>query len=96
MAVGRVAFAGYPAAAFEPVEDARDGGGVERGAFCQGAWTERTVAGDEVEAIEVDVVEPGARADLVVEQGQLDAQRAQRLLDRRGQPPPTPRRVRIA
>jgi hypothetical protein len=37
------------------------------------------VTGDEVEAVEVDVVEPDERADLMVEQGRLDAQLAQCL-----------------
>jgi len=68
---------------------------VQRGPFREGARAERTVAGDEVEAIEVDVVETGPRADLVVEQRELDAQRPQRLLDRGSQLPPAPRRVRI-
>jgi hypothetical protein len=35
------------------------------------------MAGDEVEAIEVDVLEIEASADLMVEQGQLDPQLAQ-------------------
>ena len=41
---------------------------------------EGTVPGDEVEAVEVDVPEVNVGADVVVEQRQLDAQLAQRLL----------------
>jgi hypothetical protein len=40
------------------------------------------VAGDEVEAVEVDVPEIKLSADVMVEQGQLDAQLPQGLLDR--------------
>src|SRR6266536_4729884 len=46
-AVGRVAAAGDPAAAFEPVEDAGRGGGVQSGASGEGAGAERAVAVDE-------------------------------------------------
>ncbi len=60
-AVGRVALAGDPAAAFEPVEDAGDGGRVQPGPAGEGGGAERAVAGDEVEAVEVDVVEPEQR-----------------------------------
>ena len=60
---------------------------MQRGPLGQRGGADRAVAGDEVEAIQVDVVEPGVRADLVVEQRELDAQRPQRLLDRGGQAP---------
>jgi hypothetical protein len=76
-AVGRVALAGHPAAALKPVEDAGHGSGVQPGASCKSARAERTVAGDEVEAIEVDVLEIEVCADAMVEQGKLDAQLAQ-------------------
>jgi hypothetical protein len=47
---------------------------VEPCAPCEGARAERTVASDEVEAIEVDVLEMKVGTDVMVEQGQLDAQ----------------------
>ena len=47
-----------------------------------GARAQRTVTGDEVEAIEVNVGEIKVRGDVMVEHGQLDAQLAHRLLDR--------------
>src|SRR6185312_979503 len=52
-AVGGVAAAFDPAAAFEPVEDAGQGGGVEPGAAGQGARAEGAVLGDEVKAFQV-------------------------------------------
>ena len=61
----------------------------------EGTRAERAVPADEVEAVEVHVVQLEAPADVVVEQGQLDAQLAQRLLDRRGQPPPVPRALPV-
>src|SRR5262249_11295372 len=82
---------GHPAAALEPVEDAGDGGGVQAGVSRQGARAERTTKVDEVEAVEVDVFDLKMCADAMVEQGQLDVQLAQRLLDRDGQTPPTVR-----
>jgi len=45
------------------------------------------VASDEIEAIEVDILEIKVGADVMVEQGQLDAQLAQRLFDGAVQPP---------
>src|SRR5215471_2257142 len=90
-AVGLVAVTRHPAAAFQPVEDAGDGGRVQPGPPGEGARAERAVAADEVKAVEVHVVQVKTPADVVVEQGQLDAQLAQRLLDRRGQPAPVPR-----
>src|SRR6266498_2299715 len=80
-AVVRVALAGDPAAAFEPVEDAGHGGGVQPGASGQGAGAERAVAVDELQAVQVDVFEVSVGADVVVEQRQLHAQLAQRLFD---------------
>jgi hypothetical protein len=50
---------------------------VQPGTSCEGARAERTVASDEVEAIEVDILEIKVCADVMVEQGQLDAQLAQ-------------------
>ena len=41
---------------------------------------------DEVQAVEVDVLEFEACADVMVEQRKLDAQLAQRIPDLRGQP----------
>jgi hypothetical protein len=55
---------------------------VQPGASCEGARAERAVPVDEIKAIQVDVLEINAGADMMVEQGQLDAQLAQRLLDR--------------
>src|SRR5580692_3458595 len=72
-AVGGVTAAFDTAAAFEPVEDAGHGGGVQPGATGQGARAERTVAPDEVKALQVSVLEIEARADAVVEQRQLGA-----------------------
>src|SRR5215475_13736341 len=66
-AVGLVAVARHPAAALQPVEDASDGGGVQPGPPGEGARAEGAVTADEIEA----------PADLLVEQGQLDAQLAQ-------------------
>jgi hypothetical protein len=66
--VGRVALSGDPTAAFESVQDASHGGGVETGALREGARAERTVTGDEVQAIEVDVVEIDVGTNLMVEQ----------------------------
>jgi hypothetical protein len=76
-AVGGVAAAVDPAAAFEPVEDAGHGGGVQPGSPGQGAGAERAVPGDEVKAFQVGGLEVEARADAVVEQRQLGAQAAQ-------------------
>jgi hypothetical protein len=42
---------------------------VQSGASGEGAWAERTVAVDELQAIEVDVFEVKVRADAMVEQG---------------------------
>jgi hypothetical protein len=52
-AVAGVALAGDPAAAFQPVQDAGDGGGVQPGVSCEGAGVEGTVAVDELEAVQV-------------------------------------------
>jgi hypothetical protein len=73
-AVRRVAAAVDPASAFEPVQDAGHGRRVQPGAPRQGARAERAVPGDEVKALQVGVLEIEARADAVVEQGQLGAQ----------------------
>src|SRR5690349_8435113 len=73
-AVGGVAAAFDPAAAFEAVEDAGQGGGVEPGAAGQGARAERAVPGDEVKAFQVGGLELEAGADAVVEQRQLGTQ----------------------
>src|SRR6266487_2249052 len=81
-----VAVAGDPAAALESVQDAGDGRGVQASASGQGAGAERAVAVDEVQAVQVDVIEVEMGADVVIEQRELDAQLAQRLLDRGGQP----------
>ena len=81
-AVGRVAVARDPAAAFEPVDDAGHGGGVEAGASCQCARAERAVTVDEVKALQVGALEIEVPADAVAEQGQVNAQVAQRLPDR--------------
>ena len=66
-----------PAAAFEPVEDAGQGGGVQSGALSQGTRAEGTVPGDQIKAFQVGRLEVEARADAVVEQGQLGTQVAQ-------------------
>ncbi len=79
--VDRVALARDPAALFEPVEDARHRRGVQPRPSGERARAERTVTGDQIEAIEVDVLEVNARADTQIEEGQLHAQRAQGLLD---------------
>src|SRR4029077_4803450 len=81
-AVGRVAVAGDPSALFQAVEDSGHRGGMQAGASGEGARGEGTVATDKVEAIEIDVLEFEVRADVMVEHGQLDAQLAQRILDR--------------
>ena len=67
-AVGGVAVAGDPAAAFEPVEDAGHGGGLEDGAPRQHARAERAVAVDEVKALQAGALEVEMVPDLVVEQ----------------------------
>src|SRR6267142_2731988 len=87
-AIRRVSLADHPAALLQPVEDARDGGRVQRGPLGQRARAQRALSGDQVQAVQVDVVESRAGADLVVEQRELDGQRPQRLLDRGGQAPP--------
>ena len=69
---------------------------MQPGVSCQGAGVERTVAVDELEAVQVGVVEVDVGADVVVEQGQLVAELAQGLLDGAGQLPSTPRRARPA
>src|SRR5438874_12412290 len=84
-AVRRFAIASHPAVALEPVENAGHGRGVQLGALRNQARAERTVEGDEIEAIEVDVLQIDFRADLAVERAELVAQLAQRLLDRPGQ-----------
>jgi hypothetical protein len=89
------AVAGHPSAAFEPVDDAGHGGGMQPGASCEGARAERAVPVDEIKAVQIDVLEINARADVMVKQGQLDAQLAQRLLDRGTQPPSAPRRAGV-
>jgi hypothetical protein len=61
--VGRVALAGYPSAAFESVDDAGHSSRVQPGTSCEGARAERTVASDEVETIEIDVLEIKVCAD---------------------------------
>ena len=76
-AVVRVAVAGHPAAAFEAVEDAGHGGGVQPGASGKGAGVERAVPVDELQAVQVDVFELDVGADVMVEQRQLVAQLAQ-------------------
>ena len=76
-AVGGVAAAFDPAAAFEPVQDAGQGGGVQPGVTGQGARAERAVPGDEVKALQVGGLEVEAGADAVVEQRQLGAQVSQ-------------------
>jgi hypothetical protein len=55
-AVGRVAFARYPTAAFESIEDSSHGSRVEAGAARERTWAQRTVAIYEVEEVEVDIV----------------------------------------
>ena len=95
-AVGGVTAAIDPAAAFEPVEDAGHGGGVQPGAPGQGARAERAVPGDEVKALQVSGLEIEACADAVVEQRQLGAQVPQRLLDRAVQPSVLRHRARIS
>jgi Pretoxin HINT domain len=87
-AVGVVAVAGHPAAGFQPVDDAGHGGRVQPGAAGERAGTERPVPVDQLEAAQVGVLELEMGADLVVEQGQLDAQLAQCVLDRGGRPTP--------
>jgi hypothetical protein len=54
------------------------------------------VAGDEIKAVEIDVADLDPAADVMVEQGQLDAQIAQQLLDRNRQPPALARRTPLA
>jgi hypothetical protein len=75
-AVGWVAIARNPGASFESIEDAGNRGWMKPGALYQGARAERAVTGDEVKAIEVDMPEIKVCADVMVEQGQLDAQLA--------------------
>jgi hypothetical protein len=53
------------------------------------------VAGDHVEALEVDVLEAQAVADVVVEERQLAVQLAQRLLDGGDRAPPATGRARV-
>src|SRR5262249_36784898 len=84
----RVPVAGDPSAAFEPVQDAGQGGGGEPSPPAQGAGAERAVNGDQVEAFQVHVLEVKAAADTVVEQRQLAAQLAHRVPDADRQPPP--------
>ncbi len=72
--VRRVALAGDPTSAFEPVEDPGDGGGMQPGQSRECARAHWPFAVDEIEAIDVDVPELEFRADLMVEQGQLDRQ----------------------
>ena len=50
---------------------------MQPGASCEGARAERAVPVDEIKAVQIDVLEINARADVMVEQGQLDAQLAQ-------------------
>ena len=50
---------------------------MQPGASGQGARAERAVPVDEIKAVQVDVLEVNARADVMVEKGQLDAQLAQ-------------------
>src|SRR5215471_14257725 len=80
-AVGRIALAQDPAAALEAVDDAGHGGGVEAGQPGQRARAERAVPVDEIKALQVGALEVEMPADALVEQGQLDAQVAQRLPD---------------
>jgi hypothetical protein len=67
-AVGRVAVAGHPSAAFQPVQDAGQGRGVQPGAPRKRAGAERTLTDDEVEAVEVDLPEVNLAADQMVEE----------------------------
>ena len=50
---------------------------MQPGASCEGARAERAVPVDEIKAVQIDVLEINARADVMVKQGQLDAQLAQ-------------------
>src|SRR5438046_1727031 len=65
--VRRVALAGDPTSAFEPVEDPGDGGGMQPGQSRECAWAHWPFAVDEIEAIDVDIPELEFRTDLVVE-----------------------------
>ena len=82
-AIGGVAFPANPAAALQPVQDAGHRRRVQPGAAGQRARADRLVTGDHVEAVHVGFLEVQVRAHLGVEQGELDAQLAHRLLDRR-------------
>jgi tetratricopeptide (TPR) repeat protein len=94
-AVGRVACALDPAGALEPIEDAGHGRWVEPRAARQRARAQRSLPGEDVEAVEVDVPDVEAGTDVVVEHGQLDDQLAQRIPDGRREPTPAPRRLRL-
>ena len=69
---------------------------MQPGPASHGARAERTIAGDQVQAVEVDVPEIELPTYAMIEQGQLVAQVAQRLLDLGGEAPPTPRGDRVA
>ena len=93
--VGGIAVAVDPAPAFEPVQDAGDGGGMQSRGAGQGARAERAVPVDEVQAFQVGGPQVQAGADAVIEQGQLRAQVAQRLSDPAGEPSPARSRAAI-
>jgi hypothetical protein len=58
---------------------------VKPGAARQCARAERAEPADEIKAFEICALEVEASADVVVEQGQLNAHIAQRVSDRTGQ-----------
>jgi hypothetical protein len=64
----RVVLPGEPAAAFEPVQDDGYGGGVQPGPSRERTRAERTVAGQQVETVDVAVAEIEPGADAVVEE----------------------------
>ena len=69
------------------------------GRLCRPLTWMRSAAGEQFQALQVGVVEIETSDDLMVEQGQLDAQFTQRLLDLVAEPPPAPDRrpvLRIA
>jgi len=70
-AVGGAAVAGTRPRS-RPVDDAGHGGGVQPGAAAKALRAERAAPVNEIKAVQVDVLEINARADVVVEQGQLD------------------------
>src|SRR6266702_781112 len=90
----RITLPGDPPATRQPIENPGDRGGMQPSPPGQAGGADRTVQGDQLKAVQINVLEINMHANLMVEQRELVTQRPQRRLHRHRDPPPTPSSTR--